>query len=102
MNPVLGIIGNMLGGGGNAGVVGNAQASGTGNMANFALGLIGMLRGTSNPMQVLQQMAPSNPQIQQGFDYVKQSGGTMKDAFYKLAEQRAVNPNEIMNMISKM
>ena len=101
MNPVLGIIGNMLGGGGSLGAAGNAQASGT-NGANFALGLLGMLSGSSNSMQMLQQMAPTNPQIQQVFDYVQQSGGTMKDAFYKLAEQRGVNPSQVINMINKM
>ena len=101
MNPVLGIVGNLLGGGGNLGAAGSAQASGM-NGVNFALGLLGMLRGSSDTMQMLQQMAPTNPQIQQGLDYVQQSGGTMKDAFYKLAEQRGVNPNQVMNMINKM
>lgn len=102
MNPVLGIIGNMLGGnnGGNSGV-GNAQANSANSASglNSALGLFNMLKGSSDPMKVLQSMAQTNPKIKQAFDYVQQNGGDVQSAFYKLAEQNGVDPNNILNMI---
>lgn len=100
MNPVLGLIGNMLGGNGNSGnKVGNAQANSVGNGINGALGFLNMLKGQANPMQTLQQMAQTNPKIKQAFDYVQENGGDMKSAFYKLAEQNGVDPNNIINML---
>lgn len=105
MNPVLGIIGNMLGGnGGNVGQgkVGSAQANSAGNGfggINGILSLFNMLKGTADPMQTLQNMAQTNPQIKQAFDYVQQNGGDMQSAFYKLAEQNGIDPNQVLNML---
>lgn len=99
MNPVLGIIGNMLGGNGNSGKVGNAQTNSVGNGINGALGFFNMLRGQANPMQTLQQMAQTNPKIKQAFDYVQENGGDMESAFYKLAKQNGIDPNSIINML---
>lgn len=103
MNPVLGIIGNLLGGsggnGGNNNTVSNAQANSGKNGLNGILGLYSMLRGKSNPMAALQSMAQTNPQIKQAFDIVQQNGGDMQAAFYKLAEQNGIDPNNVLNMI---
>lgn len=98
MNPVLGIIGNMLGGTGNN-IVGNAQANSTGSGLNNILGLFNMLKGDANPMQTLQSMAQTNPQIKEAMDYIQNNGGDAQSAFYKLAEQRGIDPNNILNMI---
>lgn len=98
MNPVLGIIGNMLGGASNGGV-GNAQANSTNSGINNILGLYNTLRGTSDPMKTIQSMAQTNPMIKEAMDYVQSNGGDMKSAFYKLAEQRGIDPNNILNMI---
>lgn len=102
MNPVLGIIGNMLGGAGNNNGVGSAQAnsaSGFGNNLNGILGLFGMLKGSSDPMKTLQSMAQTNPKIKEAMDYVQQNGGDAKSAFYKLAEQNGIDPNNILSLI---
>ena len=45
---------------------------------------------------MLQQMMNNNPQIQQ---LVNAAGGDPKAAFYKLAEQKGVDPNEIINAL---
>ena len=97
MNPVLGIIGNMLGG--NNSNTSNAQTNKSGNNMNSILGLMNVLKGSSNPMQTLQSMAETNPQIKKAFDYVQQNGGYTRSAFYKLAEQNGIDPNNIINMI---
>ena len=61
--------------------------------------MMSMLRGAGNPSMMLQQMTAQNPQMRQVMDLVQQNGGNAKQAFYKLAEQKGVNPDEILNML---
>ena len=56
--------------------------------------LIGMLRG-GNPQAMIQSMAQNNPQLQQ---ILSQYGGDPKQAFYGLAKQNGINPDEILGM----
>ena len=39
------------------------------------------------------------PEMQQILGLVNQQGGNAKDLFYKLAEQKGVDPNQILNML---
>jgi len=64
------------------------------------LSLYGMLKGSADPMSALQQMAETNPTIKQAFDFVQQNGGDVKSAFYKLAEQKGVDPNYVLKMLN--
>ena len=57
------------------------------------------IRMASNPRQALQSMMTQNPQMKQVMDLVQASGGDPKSAFYKLAEQKGVDPNQILNML---
>lgn len=52
-----------------------------------------------NPKSAVDKMLKSNPQVQQVMEYVNQNGGDPKAAFYKLAEEKGVNPNEIINQL---
>ena len=61
--------------------------------------MMSMLRSAGNPQMMLQQMTAQNPQMRQVMDLVQQNGGNAKQAFYKLAEQKGVNPDEILNML---
>ena len=61
--------------------------------------MMNMLRGAGNPSMMLQQMTAQNPQMQQAIQYVNQNGGNAKQAFYKLAQEKGVNPDEILNML---
>ena len=47
----------------------------------------------------MNQLLTNNPQIKQIMDYVNQSGGDPKKAFYALAEQKGIDPQEILNMM---
>lgn len=58
-----------------------------------------MLQGSNNPQTMLQMMAAQNPQLKQVLDYVQQSGGDPKQAFYKLAQDKGIDPNQIINML---
>lgn len=101
MNPVLGIIGNLIGGDGanNMSAVGNAQANSAKNGIGNIIGLYNMLKGKSDPMQALQSMAQTNPQIKKAFDMIQQNGGDIQSTFYKLAEQNGIDPNQVINML---
>lgn len=48
-----------------------------------------------NPFGMLQNM----PQYQQAMQLIQQSGGNAQAAFYKLAQQRGVDPNTILNAL---
>ena len=55
-------------------------------------------RALANPMQVLSQMY-NQTQIGQVQDLVHKYGGNAQQAFYDLAKQKGVNPNDILNML---
>ena len=61
--------------------------------------MMGMLRTAQNPNAMLNQMVMNNPQIKQVMDIVQQYGGDPMRAFYAVAEQKGVDPNEILNML---
>ena len=44
-------------------------------------------------------MAKQNPQLRQAYEYVSANGGDPKQAFYKMAQEKGIDPNEIINMI---
>lgn len=54
------------------------------------------VKAAGNPQMLLNQMMGQNPQIKQVMDYVNANGGDPKAAFYKLAEEKGVNPDDIL------
>lgn len=48
---------------------------------------------------MIQNMIANNPQMQQVMNYVNANGGDAKTAFYNLAAQKGINPDEIINML---
>ena len=61
--------------------------------------MMDMVRSSGNPQAMISQLAQSNPQLQNLMQLVNQAGGDPKKAFYQLAQQRGVNPDEILNML---
>ena len=64
--------------------------------------MIGMARAAKNPMAAINQMAGQNPQMQQVLQVVQQNGGDAKTAFYNLAQQRGVNPEDVLNELRNL
>ena len=58
-----------------------------------------MLKTARNPQAMLNQMVSCNPQMKQVIDYINQNGGDAKAAFYKLADEKGVNPDDILSQI---
>ena len=61
--------------------------------------MIGMARAAKDPMAAINQMAANNPQMQQVMQVIQQNGGNAKAAFYNMAQQRGVNPNEVLSQL---
>ena len=59
---------------------------------------INMFRTAQNPQAMFNQMMANNPHYKQAVDFVNQNGGDPKKAFYSLAEQQGIDPNEVMRM----
>ena len=60
---------------------------------------INLFKNAGNPQALLQNMIQSNPQVRQVMQFVQQNGGDAKAAFYKLAQEKGVNPDQILNML---
>ena len=61
--------------------------------------MMNIVRSSGNPQAMLQSMIQSNPQLKQVMDIVNKSGGDPKTAFYKMAEEKGVDPEEILAML---
>lgn len=61
--------------------------------------MMSLVRSAGNPQMMLQQMMTQNPQMKQAMDYINENGGNAKDAFYKLANENGVDPEEVIDML---
>ena len=61
--------------------------------------MMGMVNGARNPTAMMTQMMNNNPQMKQVMNVVNQYGGDPQKAFYALAEQKGIDPQEILNML---
>ena len=67
--------------------------------AETAKSIFSMLNGSSNPYQLLMNMAAKNPMIKNIMDSADKSGKSYQDMFYELAKQKGVDPNSIINQL---
>lgn len=61
--------------------------------------MMNMVRSAGNPQAMLQSMVQNNPQMKQVMDIVGQSGGNPKAAFYKMDEEKGVDPEQVLSML---
>lgn len=61
--------------------------------------MMNTVRNAGNPQAMLMNMAQNNPGIKQAMEVINQSGGDPQKAFYKLAEQKGVNPEDILSQL---
>ena len=61
--------------------------------------MMGMLNSSQNPQAMMNSMIQNNPNLKQVMDLINKSGGDPQKAFYALAEQKGVNPQEILDML---
>lgn len=71
------------------------QLQGAGPMGQIR-NMINTVRSMGNPQAMVQQMAQNNPQVRQ---ILQQYGGDPKRAFYGLAQQAGIDPDELLGML---
>jgi len=66
------------------------------NNNNGLMNMIAAFKNSPNPQAMINNMIAQNPQVT---GLINQYGGDPKSAFYALAQQRGINPNDILNML---
>jgi len=61
--------------------------------------MFNMVKSAQNPNAMLNQLIQTNPQMREVMNYVNQNGGDPKQAFYKMAQEKGVDPNTILNQL---
>lgn len=61
--------------------------------------MVNMVKSARNPQAMLNQLMQNNPNYRQVTELINQNGGDAKKAFYALAEQQGIDPNEILDML---
>ena len=54
---------------------------------------------SGNPLQTIGQ---NNPQMKQVMDYINSCGGNPEQAFYQLAKERGVDPQQILDQVKSI
>ena len=76
-----------------------SQVSQTGNNLQYIRQMMNMIRNSNNPQYALQQMIQSDPRMQNVMNIIRQNGGDPRTAFYNLAQQKGVDPEEVLRML---
>ena len=61
--------------------------------------MMNIVKSAQNPQAMLNQMMMNNPNMKQVMDIVNQYGGSPEKAFYAVAEQKGINPQDILDMM---
>ena len=61
--------------------------------------MISLLKSSGNPQALLNQLMMTSPNMKQVMEIVQQYGGDANRAFYALAEQKGINPQEILDLL---
>lgn len=60
--------------------------------------IVNMAKSGTNPMQMIQMMSGQNPQMQNIMNILNSGKMSPKQLFMNMANQRGINPNDIINM----
>lgn len=63
------------------------------------LQMMQMVKMSRNPQMMVQTLMKTNPAMKQAMDYIQANGGDPKEAFYKLAEEKGVDPDSVLNSL---
>ena len=66
---------------------------------NSPIALLNQIRNAANPQEMAEQILFNNPNFKGVVNYINQNGGDAKTAFYNLAAQKGVNPNDVLNQL---
>ena len=82
------------------GIVNQSKLSGLlGNLSPIKQAL-NLVKSAGNPQAMMSQIMQNNPQYAEAMKLVQEAGGDAKTAFYTLAQQQGVDPDQILKMLS--
>ena len=58
-----------------------------------------MAKAVKNPQAMLGQLSQSNPQVKELMTMLQTSGKSPKEMFYQMAQEKGVDPEEILKML---
>lgn len=61
--------------------------------------MLQMVKAAKDPYAYLNSLAQNNPQMRDAINYVKQNGNDPKAAFYKMAQEKGVDPESILSQL---
>ena len=61
--------------------------------------MVNILRNAGNPQMLFQKMLSQNPMLKQVMEYINNNGGDAEQAFYKMAKEQGVNPEDILKQL---
>ena len=81
------------------GVLSQSRLSGLTNQIASIKQAMNTVRSAGNPQMMLQQILGNNPQYAQVQKLISDNGGDAQRAFYSLANQMGIDPNEVLNAL---
>jgi hypothetical protein len=69
---------------------------------NPLAGIFSLLKNANNPMAMLQNMAMTDPRIQEAIQVIQQNGGNPQQAFYAEAQRLGINPADTLRQAQSM
>lgn len=58
-----------------------------------------LLKNSSNPQAMMSTLMNQNPQLKSVMELVNRYGGDPRTAFFSLAKERGIDPNEVLNLL---
>ena len=68
------------------------------NLANLKA-MMQMFKASQNPQAFIQQMMANNPQAADAMNLIQTYGGDARAAFYALAKQKGIDPEQFLNSL---
>lgn len=68
-------------------------------MNPYVTQMIKTFKSMSNSPDMLKQMLSTNPKLKQVMDYVNANGGDAQSAFYKMAKEKGIDPEEVLSQL---
>ena len=69
------------------------------NNARQLKGMLNNLQNSTNPMGLIRTIINQNPAMKQVMSVVEKYGNNPKEAFYALAREKGVNPDDVINAL---
>ncbi len=60
------------------------------------------LKNSPNPQALMMTLMQSKPEYQQVMTYIQQNGGDARTAFYNMAAQKGVDPEQVLSKVRSL